>query len=128
MTDTPPDLPRPDPAAVPPPEPRPVLPLEYKAYEIPQPRSRLAFAGRIVAGFVGYIVLSVGWVRFAVAQRLSPGTSVFGWVLMTAGLLGLALYLRTRHGRAGYGYGILLVFLIPLGLVLLLMGVCWFGR
>ena len=124
MTQLPPD-PHHSPAT--PPPPRPVLPLEYGSYERPRPRSRLAFAGRIVAGFVGYIVLSVGWVRLATGHLL-PATILFGWVVMTAALLGLALYLRTRHGRAGYGYGILLVFLIPLGLALLLMGLCYFGR
>ena len=128
MTDPPPVPPHPDPSVVPPPAPRPVLPLEYGSYERPRPRSRLAFAGRIVAGFVGYIVLSVGWARFADGSHLKPGVALAGWVAMTAALLGLAYYLRTRHGRAGYGYGIMLVFLIPLGLVLLLLGLCYFGR
>ena len=125
MTQIPPD-PH-DSSAAPPPLPRPVLPLEYGAYERPRPRSRLAFAGRIVGGFIGYIVLSVGWARFA-GTNLKPGVALAGWAAMTAALLGLAYYLRTRRGRAGYGYGILLVFLLPLGLFLLLLGLCYFGR
>ena len=128
MTQMPPDRPDADPPFVSAPEPRPVVPLEYGSYQSRPPRSRLAFAGRIVAGFVGYIVLSVGWARFATGSHLKPGVAFAGWVAMTAGLLGLAFYLRTRHGRAGYGYGILLVFLIPLGLFLLLLGLCYFGR
>jgi hypothetical protein len=126
MTDTPPDLPRADPPTVSPPEPRPVLPLEYGHESRPR-SSRAAFAGRIAGGFVGYIVLSYGWFWLASVLRLGLG-GLFGWLGMTGALLMLALYLRTHHGRPGYGYGILLVFLIPLGLVLLLMGLCWFGR
>ena len=62
--------------------------------------------------------------RIAAGSRLNPPTVVFGWVLMTAALLGLALYLRKRYGRAGYGYGILLVLLMAVGLVLLIIGIC----
>ena len=113
MTDSPPP---------PSPEPRQVLPLEYGSYD--RPPSRLAFAGRIVAGFVGYIVLNIAWIRVAAGSRLNAPTIVFGWILMTAGLLGLALYFRKRYGRAGYGYGILLVLLMAVGLVLLIIGIC----
>ena len=120
MTQIPPD-PLDSPATAPDP-PRPVLPLEYGSYD--RPPSRLAFAGRIVAGFVGYIVLNIVWIRVAAGSRLNPPTIVFGWVLMTAALLGLAFYLRKRYGRAGYGFGILLVLLMAVGLVLLIIGIC----
>jgi hypothetical protein len=100
-----------------------VLPLEYRS-EAPPP-SGFAIAARVVVGFVGYIVLSVGWVRFALRSRVTPVAIVVVWVAMTAGLLWLAMYLRTRHGRVGYGYGILLVLLMALGLVLLIIGICW---
>jgi hypothetical protein len=106
-----------------PPEPIPALPLEYGSYN--RPPSRLAFFGRIVAGFFGYIVLSVVWFRFAAASRLGPVVLLAGWAAMTAALLGFAYYLRRRHGRAGYGYGILLVFLVVAGVILLIIGICW---
>ena len=109
-------------------QPRPVLPLEYGSHERQRPRSRLAFAGRVVAGFVGYIAVTVGWWRFAAGWHMTPAMAVAGWLAITVELLGLAFYLRNRHGRPGYGCGILLVFLIPLGVYLLLLGVCYFGR
>ena len=111
-----------DQTSAPPPAPRPVLPLEY-GHEQPS-GSRTAFAARIAAGFIGYIFLSVGWVRLAVGARLGPVVVVGGWLAMTAGLLALALYLR-RRGRSGYGYGILLVLLMAIGLTLLIIGLCW---
>ena len=123
MIDTPPDPPNPETRFVPPPEPRTVLPLEYDSNA--RPPSTLAFVGRIAAGFVGYIVLTIVWLRIAAGSRLSGPTVIFGWVLMTTALLGLALYLRKRYGRAGYGYGILLVLLMAVGLVLLIIGLCW---
>ena len=114
------------PPSPPPPPPRPVLPIEYASE--PPPRSSGAFVGRIFLGFVGYLVLSVGWWRFALRTRLRGDTSFILWGLMTAALLGLALHLRVRYRRAGYGYGILLAllatFLLAVGLVLLIIGLC----
>jgi hypothetical protein len=115
LTDSPPPPPLPR-------EPRRVLPLEYGSHD--RPPSRLAFAGRIAVGFVGYIVLNIAWARVASAGRVGPAGVIFGWVLMTATLLGGALYVRKRYGRAGYGYGILLVLLMAVGLVLLIIGIC----
>jgi hypothetical protein len=81
-----------------------------------------------MAGFAGYILLSVGWWTFALRSRIRSDTAAILWVLMTAALLGLALHLRVRHSRAGYGYGILLAllsaFLLAVGLVLLIIGLC----
>ena len=107
-------------------QPIPALPLEYGAYD--RAPSKLAFFGRIAAGFFGYIVLTVLWFRFAMAARLGSFVHIIGWAAMTAGLLGLAWYLRTKYRRAGYGYGILLVFLMAAGVALLIVGLCWMGR
>ena len=104
------------------PPPIPALPLEYGSYN--RPPSRLAFFGRIVAGFFGYIVLTVAWFRFSVALRLGPFVHIAGWAGMTAALLGGAWYLRTKYRRAGYGYGILVVFLMVAGVILLIISLC----
>ena len=81
-----------------------------------------------MAGFLGYIGLSVAWVWSAYRfwnPPNPPDTAVAGsWLVMTVVLLGLALYLR-RHGRPGYGYGILLVLLLVVGVILLILGICW---
>jgi hypothetical protein len=85
-------------------------------------------AARMAAGFLGYIVLSFGWAFVGLRSRVPPATVGMVWVMMTAGLLGLSLYLRVRHGRAGYGYGILLALLaaalLIAGLILLIIGLC----
>lgn len=119
---TPPPVP---PEAMP---PKPVLPLGYSP-ETPPPGS---FGLRVLLGCVGYIVLSVGWSVMAARLRLDPGLSWGVWLLATVALLGLSLYVRVRYRRAGYGYGILLSFgivaLLVVGLVLLVIGMCFTGN
>ena len=117
---TPPPLP-----AVPPPLPRSVLPLEYG----PSPSGRRGpMAARVALGFFAYVALSVGWAYVGLGSHAPPRAVAAVWAVMTLGLLGLALYLRIRHGRAGYGYGILLALLagglLIAGLVLLIIGLC----
>ena len=103
-----------------------MLPIDYGSE--PPSSSGGGFVGRIFLGFVGYIVLSVGWWTFALGYHIRPDTAGILWLLMTAALLGLALHLRVRHRRAGYGYGILLALLaavlLAIGLALLIIGLC----
>jgi hypothetical protein len=103
----------------------PVLPLDYGLRAPSKAGSWAAFFARIVAGFIGYIVLSLAWARGAVALRLDGGVVFLGWLILTVGLLWLAMYVRTRYGRPGYGYGILLVFVAIGGIILLIIGLCW---
>jgi hypothetical protein len=122
--------PPPEPSAFPPDRetpsrPVPVLPLEYGLEATSRAGSWAAFFARMVAGFIGFILVSVGWIRFGVAMRIHPGMILAGWVVMTATLLWLAVFVRKRYGRAGYGYGILLVFVAIGGVVLLIIGMCW---
>ena len=122
MTNPPPEQPqRP---TTPPPPPRPVLPLDYGHHAPSQAGSWAAFFARIVAGFIGFIVLSLAWVRFGTSMRLSGNTVFLGWLAMTGALLALAVFVRNRYGRAGYGYGILLVFVAIGGIILLIIGIC----
>jgi hypothetical protein len=106
-------------------QPIPVMPLEYGLRDSSRSGSWAAFFARIVAGFLGFILLSLGWVRTGAALRLNPGVILIGWLVMTAALLGLAVFVRNRYGRAGYGYGILLVFAALFGIILLIIGLCW---
>ena len=111
--------------AVPPPLPRTVLPLEYG----PPPSGRRGpMAARVALGFFAYVALSVGWAYVGLGSNVPPRSVAAVWAVMTLGLLGLALYVRIRHGRAGYGYGILLALLagglLIAGLVLLIIGLC----
>ena len=122
MNDDPPPLPE---RRGPPPVPRPVLPLGYSPPSKPPGRSMRA---RRAIGFGIYLALLVAWVRAGVVLGARPATIAGGWAVMTVILLGVALYLRVRHGKAGYGYGILSalasIVLVVGGLVLLIIGLC----
>jgi hypothetical protein len=105
-----------------------VVPLRYGA-EPPAPPG--TFMLRMMLGFFGYLLVSAGWAALAVRLRLKAEVLWAVWLLMTGGLLGLALYLRVRFRFSGFGYGILsalvLGMLLVVGLVVLLIGVCFKG-
>jgi hypothetical protein len=123
-SDSDPGLPTP----TPPPLPRPVVPLDYNTGRAP-PRPIGPLLLRACAGFIVYIALSAGWFGVGIKARVPPRMVWSVWLGMTAGLLVLALHLRTRYNKAGYGYGILLAlflgFLAVVGLVLLIIGMCF---
>ena len=117
---------QPAPPPLPPPLPRAALPLRYGTEPPAAPGN---FVLRMMLGFFGYLLVSAGWAALAVRLRLR-GELLWGvWVLMTGGLLGLALYLRIRFRFSGFGYGILTALLIGVllvvGLVVLLIGMCF---
>jgi hypothetical protein len=105
--------------------PRPAPPHRYTS----QPLRRSDLVGlRVLAGFFGYLLLTLVWFATG-AKREVPLVKAAGrWGMATAGLLGVALYLNRRHGRAGYGYGILLALVLATllvgGIVLLVRGLC----
>jgi hypothetical protein len=113
---------------LPPPLPRPAVPLRYGAEPAPPPGN---FLLRMMLGFFGYLGVSAAWAYLAVRLRLR-GEVLWGvWVLMTGALLALALYLRVRFRFSGFGYGILTALLVGMllvvGLVVLLIGMCFKG-
>ena len=124
MTQQPPDPFKPTPVDPPPTEPRPALPLDY-GHLAPSPAgSWAAFFARMVAGFVGYIFLSLLWFRLASGWR-NPGVTLIGWFVLTFLLIALASHVSLRYGRRGYGWGIALVFVCLGGVALLIIGLCW---
>jgi hypothetical protein len=102
------------------------MPLRYGR---PEARPPGTFLLRMILGFFGFLAVSAGWTWLAVRLKLGGAVLWGGWVLMTGGLLGLALYLRVRYRFSGLGYGILtallLGFLLVVGLVLLIAGACF---
>jgi hypothetical protein len=122
LTDVPPD---PQDADSDPASPPPVPRHQYTS----QPLRQSDFVGlRVLAGFFGYLLLTLIWFLTA-AKREVPLAKTFGrWGMVTAGLLGVALYLNRRQGRAGYGYGILLALVLATlligGILLLARGLC----
>ena len=114
----------------PPQLPRPVVPLRYGIGE-PRRWGPGWFLLRMTLGFIGYALVTAGWIWMAIRLRLNPQIIWGAWMLTTGGLLGLALYLRLRYRVAGYGYGILTAVLMGMllivGLVILLIGTCFKG-
>ena len=117
------------PPPLPPPLPKPVVPLRYSADERPPAPGN--FLLRMMLGFFGYIIVSGAWAALAVRLRLGGETLWGVWTVMTGGLLALALYLRVRYRFSGFGYGILtallLGVLLVVGLILLIIGLCFKG-
>ena len=104
------------------------MPLRYGTEDARPPGN---FLLRMMLGFFGYLGVSAAWAYLAIRLRLG-GEVLWGvWVLMTAGLLGLALYLRIRFRFSGFGYGILTALLIGMllvvALVVQLIGMCFKG-
>ena len=112
-------------------------------YATPGPRTNpgvIPVKGRLAIGCFGYVLLSILWfvgfsyigTQYVRAHGLSPATGLYGWGLMTLGLLGITLWLRMKFGYKGYGYGILSVLgavaLLILGLFLLLLAMCGTGK
>ena len=98
-------------------------------YGTEQPRPPGTFTLRMMLGFFGYLLVSAAWAWLAMRLRLR-GEIMWGvWTVTTGGLLALALYLRVRYGFSGFGYGILTALLVGMllvvGLVILLMGMCF---
>ena len=113
---------------LPPPLPRSVVPLRYGSEP---PAAPGTFVLRMMLGFFGYLGVSAAWAYLAVRLRLR-GDVLWGvWLVMTGGLLALALYLRVRFRFSGFGYGILTALVIGMllvvGLVVLLIGMCFKG-
>jgi hypothetical protein len=116
------------------PPPLPAQPIPY-ATPLPPGKTGVPVGGRWAIGCSGYIVLSVLWffvAAFLNGMGLPPWSGLVGWVVMTVGLLGIALFLRIRYGYKGYGYGILSVLgaaaLLILGCFLLIAMICGSGR
>lgn len=115
----------PAPPLPPPPPPRPVMSLEYgQGRSGPKTPAFLRF----LIGFVGYIVVSAAWFWIGFAVGASASTVWLTWAAMTCAAFGVALYVRIRYRFSGVGYGIaaalLLAFLLIVGLVLLIIGLC----
>jgi hypothetical protein len=121
----------PDDTTVPPfepdPPPRPAIPLHYSKVRN-QTTPRTTFGMRFAIGFFGYIAFCIAWFSGAATGVLDTSTKIGGWLVVTALLLAVSLYLRLRHGYSGIGYGILSVLALALmitgGLVLLVIGIC----
>jgi hypothetical protein len=105
--------------------PPPVPPHQYSS----QPLRRSDFVAlRVLTGFFGYLLVTLVWFVAGAKREVPLAKTVAVWSAVTAGLLGVALYLNRRHGCAGYGYGILLSLLVGSvvigGVVLLVAGLC----
>jgi hypothetical protein len=110
---------------MPTPEPMPEPPIHHRPDNPePQPRDKAHYGIQLLIGFVSFFMLSIGLGFLAYGTNLIQGGFSKGALTMLCSLALAGLGVFTLVRRSKRGPGLVAGFLIGLGLVALLAGLC----